>query len=152
MPSLSELGELHKKIGRLHLKLGRMYEELEIDPELLKSDKTEASIPEGVGAVWERLIDAWSMHRMDVTGKKPNRALAPSLTPERVKLVRDAIRRHGVDKTKRAAIGLFLSPFHTGKNDTGKPYLEPERPFQIKQGKDMTEYFAGIYMEEHREL
>lgn len=152
MPSLSEIADLHEKIGRLQMKLGRKYRELELDPELLESDKTEASIPEGVEAVWERLIDAWAMHRMDVSGKNPGRHLAPSLTPQRVKLVRDSIRRHGVEKVKRAAIGLYLSDFHCGKNDTGKEYLEPERPFVIKDGKDMTEYFANIYMETHREF
>lgn len=153
MASLTELADVFESMARLHRKASRILKEIDLDPQKLsKNQKQEAGAPDDVMEVWERLLDAWAMHRMDKTGSKPARHLGPSLTIGRIRMVKEALKRHGLEKTKRAAIGLYLSDFHCGKNDTGKEYLEPERPFVIKDGKDMTEYFANIYMETHREF
>jgi hypothetical protein len=142
-----------EKIGRLALKAGKILRESGVDQLLKTTTEKKQKLPASVKEVWEKYCDARAHHfRTKHHLSDSHKVTQPALTNQRVKLISDAVKRHGVERVKRAAIGLFLSKWHSGFNEHGKEYLEPERPFQIKQGKDYVDYFADIYTEEHGEF
>lgn len=152
MAKLSELAEILEKVGRLYARAGKILREAEIGPLLEEPEEKEKKIPLEVQEVWDKYCEARAQfyrdkHRLSST----HLVTPPALTPKRIKLIHDAVKRHDVERVKRAAIGLFLSEFHIGKNEHGKAYVDPERPFQIKGDKDMVDYFADVYVEVHGE-
>jgi len=156
MSKLDEIAATIERIGRLHVTLSNQIRAASITEEdivELSVREETVRIPAEVAEVWEKYCEARaeyyrSKHRLSET----HAVVPPALTPQRVNLIRGAISRHGVERVKRAAIGMFLSEFHIGKNEHGKEYLEPERPFQIKNGRDMVDFFAEIYAATHREF
>lgn len=153
MTQLSELAETLEKIGRLAMKAGRLLRKAELEPLMEPAETgTGKKPPTSVLEVWEKLLEARAeFYRQKHGLASTHQIVELALTPQRIKLISGAVSRHGVERTKRAAIGLYLSEFHTGKNEHGKEYLEPERPFQIKAGVDAVDKFAAIYAETHKE-
>lgn len=84
----------------------------------------------------------------------------PALTPEIREAIREAIRRHDGDlmlpldrdrwesesRALAAGEGIFLSPWHTGRDPQNpKRFLEPWRPWKPQRGKpDPVEGFAEL--------
>jgi hypothetical protein len=76
-------------------------------------------------------------------GRRPSHP--PELTQRLAKAIREAIKVHGVEKAMAAGVGIFYSPFHTGRNDSGQLYLDPALCWRIKRDQDNVEKFADIY-------
>lgn len=118
-----------------------------------------------------RLETAWTTHLLarrrffeSANGRSPG-GPEPTRTKEIEKAIRDALREHdkerlGADQrdawkrespVRAAGIGIFLSPFHTGRSEKseGQQYLEPWRPWKRQRGKpDPIEMFAKFYFDE----
>lgn len=99
-----------------------------------------------VAKVWEAHLVARSAYYRKKNGRPPTHT--PRLTPELRKLISQAIRRHGYEQARAAGIGLFLSPFHTGREAGAKgEFLSPDVAWRLKPGtlQDNVERFAALY-------
>ncbi len=113
-----------------------------------------------------RLKDVWDAHlraRQHFWSKQGVRPPpSPTLSQKVRAAIINAIKVHDADlltlvegdydewkaksKARAAGIGIFLSPFHTGTNESGTKYLEPERPWREMRGKgDPVAMFSEMY-------
>ena len=120
-----------------------------------------------------RTVQTWAAHLAEndafylaENGVKPK--IAPTLTPDIRKDIRDALKLYDHDllgdyerplwlthsKVRAAGVGIFLDPFLTGNSkdnnvkDGGKRYLEHWRPWRNQRGKGHpVERFAQLYFE-----
>jgi hypothetical protein len=118
---------------------------------------------------WRAHLEAWRRFFRAENGVDP--APEPTLTPVILAAIQGALRVHDRDllgpdqreewkassKVRAAGIGIYLSPWHTGKDpknnsrNGGRQYLEHDRPWRIPRGKtDPVEVFAPLYFEEKR--
>lgn len=116
-----------------------------------------------------RVLETFAAHcrqrrRFFVSENGAEPAGEPTLTDEIREAIRKAIKEYdraylGADqrelwrrlsKARAAGIGLFLSPFHTGRDERaeGRKFLEPWRPWKVQRGKaSPVEAFAQLYFE-----
>jgi hypothetical protein len=155
MGSLSSLSSDFEQLGRIYKRIAKKMSEIDMDPALVQSTETQRKPYPGVNEVYDKYVEARAAHYADKLGREPKKGSAPALTPQRVKLIRDAVGRHGTERVKRAVLGMFLSAWHKGENPDNKEYLEIERALVIKKKHggqiDMVDYFAAIYQEIHDE-
>lgn len=74
-----------------------------------------------VNAVFKRHLEA----REKFYKRKGQPYRPPSITPTIRKAIRTAIAEFGEEKAMDAAVGIFYSEFHTGKNSDEKEFLNP---------------------------
>jgi hypothetical protein len=109
-----------------------------------EEQRREEQISE-VEAVWKSHLEARRIYFEGKTGRKLTRV--PDLTPHIRKSIKDAIKQHGLEKAEAAGRGIFLSDFHTGKNDAEKEYLGPELCWRIKKDHNNVERFSELVLE-----
>ena len=111
-----------------------------------------------VEQTWQAHLEARGRFFKNGADGKPGRA--PKLTAEIRKEISRSLKEHDGallkpeqrqewlkdSKTLAAGQGIFLSPHHVGKNDSGTKYLEPWRPWKHQRGKgDPVERFAECF-------
>ncbi len=129
----------------------------EVEPEVRTSirESGQKRPDPQVEEVFKNYLGIRSAHFEDKLGRPP-KGSPPALTPERRKLIRAAITRHGIERVKKAVCGLFLDDWMVGNNPQGKEYTNIERALVIKKRDgvpvDQVDRFAELYMEKHHEF
>ena len=154
MGSLNSLAADFEQLSKIYHRISLKLAAVDQGDLGVPQKRAKPKIAADVHQVWQKYLQARMGHYESKHGRVPK--TDPKLTQERAKLIRAAINRHDVPTVVRAVIGIWLSEFHTGKNDHGKEYTEIERALVIKKSDgvpiDGVEKFAMIYQEEHGEI